>query len=657
MGRRIGIIMLSFIMAVSMMPAFAFAEDVLPDDGPAGLTMATPDVELAEPDELLDQFFDVRIAEETEALAGEEIVEEPDAAEEPEPSEGSDEEAIEEPETIDEEAIEESETSEEAATDAEEPVTEDPTAGGLEGGMIRKKAMLASRKSILNTDEQEVYNKIKAQVTQIAAGTKAKAYIEVPILSSSVDYQLVLRTLMSDMPYEFYWYDKTIGYLYGDGSLVGRPGFTVFYFSVSKDYWNKSVVDHGVHCGIDTTKTKRTKTAIDNVAYVVSSLAEYEDIKKLSGYAYIICSLTSYDYSAMRASNNYYAAVRAGQSASPFYGDPWQLISVFDDDSTTNVVCEGYSKAMQYLCDKTSFSNKKIECYTVTGDLITRSGSRGGHMWNIIRMPDGGNYMADLTSCDSSIWNWDVDTTRFSADYFMTGFSSGNVEDGYRFNDLTYIYDDETARGYYLNGVFHKALFTEQEITLSDTEYDVDNTKPAVTHIPATPATCTSGGERESWMRLGMYYADPGCTKWLRHSQTKLPALGHAWATADSLDSTTHTCRRCGYSYTVSKVIVDRPKVKIKKPAKSKAGMTVKWKKVSKKNRKKISGIEIQFSTTRSFAAATSKVVKAGKKSASKKVKKLLRKKTYYVRIRSYKWINGKKHVSAWSAVKKVKTK
>ena len=92
-------------------------------------------------------------------------------------------------------------------------------------------------------------------------------------------------------------------------------------------------------------------------------------------------------------------------------------------------------------------------------------------------------------------------------------------------------------------------------------------------------------------------------------------------------------------------------KVKISKPKPAKTSITVKWKKASKKNRKKISGYQIQISTKKSFKAA--KTYKAGKKASSKKISKLKRKTTYYVRMRTYK---GKK-VGKWSAVKKVKTK
>ncbi len=44
-------------------------------------------------------------------------------------------------------------------------------------------------------------------------------------------------------------------------------------------------------------------------------------------------------------------------------------------------------------------------------------------------------------------------------------------------------------------------------------------------------------------------------------------------------------------------------------------------------------------------------------KTTQNKVKKLKAKKKYYVRIRTYKTLNGKKVYSSWSKVKSVKTK
>ena len=56
----------------------------------------------------------------------------------------------------------------------------------------------------------------------------------------------------------------------------------------------------------------------------------------------------------------------AGGGAS--YGDPWQLVYVFDGDPSTNVVCEGYAKAFQYLCDLTRFDGD-VTCRTVSGTM------------------------------------------------------------------------------------------------------------------------------------------------------------------------------------------------------------------------------------------------------------------------------------------------
>lgn len=57
------------------------------------------------------------------------------------------------------------------------------------------------------------------------------------------------------------------------------------------------------------------------------------------------------------------------------------------------MVCEGYSKAFQYLCDLSD-----ITCYTVTGMMNGGTGE-GPHMWNIVAN-NGKYYMADITNSD-----------------------------------------------------------------------------------------------------------------------------------------------------------------------------------------------------------------------------------------------------------------
>ena len=101
--------------------------------------------------------------------------------------------------------------------------------------------------------------------------------------------------------------------------------------------------------------------------------------------------------------------------------------------------------------------------------------------------------------------------------------------------------------------------------------------------------------------------------------------------------------------------IVDLPAVKISKPAAAKKAATVKWKKVSKSNQKKIQGIEIQVATDPDFTDIV-KTSSSGKKKTSKKIKGLTSKQTYYVRIRAYNNAADGKHVSVWKT-KKVKAK
>ncbi|MBQ6314343.1 MAG: hypothetical protein IJI11_01925 [Mogibacterium sp.] len=101
--------------------------------------------------------------------------------------------------------------------------------------------------------------------------------------------------------------------------------------------------------------------------------------------------------------------------------------------------------------------------------------------------------------------------------------------------------------------------------------------------------------------------------------------------------------------------IQDLPTVKISKPKAAKKAVTVKWKKVNKKNLKKIGGIEIQVESDPDFTNIV-KTATVGKKKTSKKIKGLTSKQTYWVRIRAYNNAADGKHVSAWKS-KKFKAK
>lgn len=79
--------------------------------------------------------------------------------------------------------------------------------------------------------------------------------------------------------------------------------------------------------------------------------------------------------------------------------------------------------------------------------------------------------------------------------------------------------------------------------------------------------------------------------------------------------------------------------------------LTLKW----KKQQKQATGYQIQYSTSKKFSRAKTITVKS--KITSKTIKGLKAKKKYYVRIRTYKVVNGKKLASSWSKTKSIKTK
>ncbi|MBQ8084513.1 MAG: fibronectin type III domain-containing protein [Lachnospiraceae bacterium] len=89
----------------------------------------------------------------------------------------------------------------------------------------------------------------------------------------------------------------------------------------------------------------------------------------------------------------------------------------------------------------------------------------------------------------------------------------------------------------------------------------------------------------------------------------------------------------------ITKVKADRKKIRVT------------WKKI-----KSIDGYEIQLSKTKNFKKIA-RTVKASKSATKIWVKKLKKNTTYYVRIRTYKKIDGSKITSDWSGVKKVTTR
>ena len=96
-----------------------------------------------------------------------------------------------------------------------------------------------------------------------------------------------------------------------------------------------------------------------------------------------------------------------------------------------------------------------------------------------------------------------------------------------------------------------------------------------------------------------------------------------------------------------------KPKaVQIKKLTPAKKSLTVSWAKG-----KNINGYQIQLSTDKKFKKNKKTVSVKKQKTTKATVKKLKAKKKYYVKVRTYKTVNGKKIYSSWSKTKSVKVK
>ncbi|MDD7699339.1 MAG: fibronectin type III domain-containing protein, partial [Spirochaetia bacterium] len=87
--------------------------------------------------------------------------------------------------------------------------------------------------------------------------------------------------------------------------------------------------------------------------------------------------------------------------------------------------------------------------------------------------------------------------------------------------------------------------------------------------------------------------------------------------------------------------------------SRSKKAFTAKWKKQSTQT----SGYQIVYSTNSKFKSGNKYVTIKSNKTTTKKITKLKAKKKYYVKVRTYKTVNGTKYYSGWSSAKAVTTK
>ncbi len=204
--------------------------------------------------------------------------------------------------------------------------------------------------------------------------------------ASQFDFHGIISALLSDCPFDLYWYDKTVENAATMSYQIGRSGAGgVWTEAVITDLTFSFTVVTGYRGGDANTvasEVKRVTDACTAIQSVINANNGKSDYEKMLAYKEYICGAVSYNDEA--AADDYTGG----------YGDPWQLIYVFDGDDSTEVVCEGYSKAFQHLCDLGG-----LDCISVSGYMTGGTGA-GPHMWNIVTL-DGENYLVDVTNCDA----------------------------------------------------------------------------------------------------------------------------------------------------------------------------------------------------------------------------------------------------------------
>lgn len=262
----------------------------------------------------------------------------------------------------------------------------------------------------------------KETYTEVTLGvsgtTGAYKIVDFTGLADAFDLSALINALLSDYPYEMYWYDKTAGCkLSGSVDGNGYIKALTFSFYVADNYQYEAT-----EFMVNTTNTYEASSAVEYATSIVNENADKSDYEKLVAYRDAIMDLVEYND----------AAAKSGTFS--IDNDPWQLVYVFDQNAETNVVCEGYSKAFQYLCDLTTFSGD-VSCYSVSGTM-----DDGAHMWNIVTI-DGANYLVDVTNSDGSSVGSD-------GTLFLAGIN-GSIADGYIFTNthsqaISFVYDEDT---------------------------------------------------------------------------------------------------------------------------------------------------------------------------------------------------------------------
>ena len=312
------------------------------------------------------------------------------------------------------------------------------------------------------------------------------------------------------------------------------------------------------------------------------------------------------------------------------------------------------------------FLGAKYACYNYVGNPILTTDERDAYK---IEIPHGSGlsqFSVTLSSKAFAPLGSDCTLILYNSEFEpYDGFKPLTVSLNSTLNETIYLYEGT----YYIAVVNDKSPI---EYTFTTT-FKPQGTFTCVEHkgklVNTVNPTCTQNGYNSYVCQIcGAQYNEI------------IPAYGHNavidYEVAPTLVSSGLTrgshCSICGAVITPQTVIpqisaptqptttpttsakaVSKPKsAKIKKVKSAKKAVSVEWKKVSG-----VKGYQVQVATDKKFKKNKKTVTVKKQKTTKVTVKKLKAKKKYYVRIRTYKTVKGKKVYSSWSKVKTVKTK
>lgn len=452
--------------------------------------------------------------------------------------------------------------------------------------------------NILNENSRAAYGVLLEQIRDVAAGRRSSTEFTIPFnkigvrtswTASDLDLPFLLdangkisseamyaaiedigidlgdvwNALLNDCPYDLYWHDISEGlaftnysYLYFYAIKTGSL-WTLYLDADSLELVACVAAEYSESGKTGTFKTKTgigetVQTARKNAEDIVTAAEKggMSDFQKLDFYRTKIRELSDYNHDA------------ADSNKKVNYGNPWQLIWVFDGDPATKVVCEGYSKAFKYLCDLTDFSDLVHECIIVSGKMLGV-----GHMWNNVILQDGSVYLVDITNCGKDEYDDNAGCPLFLVGTTAQGQAAdallalGDYRNGYKFDLRTvqgfgvvidYVYEDSMLNEY-------KAADLElskgrvRPGTVVQSKYE-DNSAARHSHVyigdPAVQVSCTQTG-----LTGGIHCAICGYELVGQEKIAKLPHTAGTWkiTVAPTLTKTgkkTSVCKVCGAKMT-----------------------------------------------------------------------------------------------------------